>query len=239
MESLEIRLQRAEALLKTVLPDADLNDANFETNVLLRLRSNTKTEAEPSQGGQVRPWVPLGKSEQAIGGQKDSMLESMVENTGSLDLDDDGNWDFHGHSSGRVFLRRMRAQFGDLMGKSENVPFMKSQRLAQPIESPKPSAYIPTDPSLPKTSDLPSKETAQLLSAAALDDAGAILRVVHQPTFYAMFHRVYDVPYDSFGDAEHRFLPLLYSVIALGALFAKSEQSVLQTNGYSNAIDQG
>ena len=239
VEALENRLHRAEAFIRTVLPDADLDDANFETNALLRLKSTSRAEAQPAQRDQARPWVTLGKNEQNQAIEKDSMLESMVENTGSLDLDDDGNWDFHGHSSGRAFLRRMRAQFGDLMGKSGNMPFFKYKNLSQPVESPKPLNPIPMDPNLPKTNDLPAKSCALTLSAAALDDAGAILRVVHQPSYYAMLHQVYDVPYSDFGDEEHKFLPLLYGVIALGALFGKAEQSELQTNGYSNAIEQG
>ena len=170
------------------------------------------------------------------------MLESMVANTGSLDLDDDGHWDFHGHSSGRVFLRRMRAQFGDLMGKPGATPFLKHRSFSprsQLADSPRYSSDTPMDPNLPKTRELPPKHCAQLLCENALDDAGALLRVVHQPTFYIMFHRVYDRPYDEFTDAEHRFLPLLYGVIALGSLFARADQSQLQTFGYENAIDQG
>lgn len=238
---MENRLQRAEALLRTVLPDVDLDDPSLDvgkpqrTNVM-------RQEGQPAQPSQLRPWVPLRKDQQTSDGEKDSMLESMVANTGSLDLDDDGNWDFHGHSSGRIFLRRMREQFGDLMGKPDATPFLKPRNISprsQLMDSPRTSSDTPMDPNLPKTHELPPKHCAQLLCENALDDAGAILRVVHQPTFYDMFHRVYDISYENFGDSEHRFLPLLYGVIALGALFAKADQSQLQTYGYENATDQG
>jgi hypothetical protein len=239
---LEKRLQRAEALLSTVFPDVNLDDSDFDAAVPQRIHNAMKHETQPLPSSQARPWAPLEKHQQRPSNEKDPMLESMVTNTGSLDLDDEGNWDFHGHSSGRFFLRRMRDQFGDLMGKPDALPLMNYSRLSQPAQSvgsPKASVNTPLDPSKPKTHDLPAKRCALLLSGNALDDAGAILRIVHQPSYYSMLHRIYDMPYEEFGDKEHRFLPLLYGVLALGALFGKAEQSELQTNGYEHAIDQG
>ena len=184
--------------------------------------------------------MPLQKTQQGNNAEKESVLESMVANTGSLDLDDDGNWDFHGHSSGRVFLRRMRQQFGDLVGKEgqekHEMPF-RSYR--QPVDSPKTPAESPLDRNQPITHDLPREHCARLLCGNALDDAGAMLRIVHQPSFYAMFDRVYSKRSEDLGDDENRFVPLLYGVIALGSLFCKAEQSQLMEKGYENAIDQG
>ena len=171
------------------------------------------------------------------------MLESMVHNTGSLDIDDQGHWDFHGNSSGIVFLRALRDQFGDLMGQAEGygMPFLKTRTLASPMTSPKSagSGLSLSDLGLPNKEDLPPRACAILLSQCALDDACALMRFVHQPTFWAKFDRAYDTPSDQYGDSETRFLPLLYSVVALGALFAKADRSELQKWGYENAIDQG
>ena len=165
------------------------------------------------------------------------MLESMVENTGSLDLDDEGYWDFHGHSSGRAFLWKMREQFGDLMGKPEthNIHFVKGGS----ENSPDATAHSPTGSILPTVNDLPAKSCAMLLCRNALDDACAILRFVHQPTFYAMLDRIYDVPPDKLKTEDLKFVPLFYAVLALGTLFATAEQSELMTNGFENAIEQG
>ena len=238
VEALENRLRRAEDLLKTVLPDVDLGDPNLDLGAAQRKYSTVKNEPQPP--GQERPWVPLEKNQQGNEGDKDSMLESMVANTGSLDLDDEGHWDFHGHSSGRVFLRRMREQFGALVGKENpgNMPF-KNYRSIKPLDSPKVPAESPIDRNLSITHELPDKHCAQLLCKNALDDAGAMLRLEHRPTFLLMFDRVYDTPVEEFGDEENRFVPLLYAVIALGTLFAKAEESQLQRNGYDSAIDQG
>lgn len=219
-----------------MLPDVNLDDPNLDAAVPQRINTSMKHEMQPLPSGQARPWVPLEKSQQRQEEEKDPMLESMVASTGSLDLDDEGNWDYHGHSSGRTFLRKMRYQLGDLMGKAEAMPFMKYRSLEQPSELVKLHSL---DPNLPKTHALPAKRCALLLSGNALDDAGAIIRVVHQPSYYAMLHRTYDTPYEDLNDEDHRFLPLLYGVIALGTLFASADQSELQTNGYANAIDQG
>ena len=164
-------------------------------------------------------------------------------NTGSLDLDDEGNWDFAGHSSGRVFLRKVREQFGDLMGQSDDsqhaMPFLKYKTVPQTTEYLKPSADLSQDPNIPNTRDLCGKSCALLLTSNALDDACAILRLVHRPTFDAMLHRIYDTPPEKFGSEENSFLPQLYAVIALGTLFARAEQSELQKYGYDNAFQQG
>ena len=192
---------------------------------------------------QTKTWAPLGKSQQEGDGEKDTVLESMVTNTGSLDLDDEGNWDFSGHSSGRVFLRKVREQFGDLMGQTADsqhaMPFLKYKIISQRTESLKSSADRSQDPNLPNTRDLCKKSCALLLTSNALDDACAILRLVHRPTFDAMLHRVYDTPPEEFGNEENSFLPQLYAVIALGTLFARAEQSELQKFGYDNAFEQG
>ncbi|KAL6713434.1 Gypsy retrotransposon integrase-like protein 1 [Lecanora helva] len=245
VEALEIRTRRAENLLKTVLPDVNLDDSGLDTDASQYLNVAMKNGKQGLPTSQMRPWEALAKvpkPQQSVDGESDAMLESMVANTGSLDLDEEGNWDFYGHSSGRIFLRKMRDQFGDLMGNPGAMPLMRHNSEAprpSPVDSPKTLVDTPIDPNLPKTHDLPDKQSAKLLCENALDDAGAILRVVHQPTFYVMFNRIYDTPYENYGDAEHRFLPLLYGVIALGALFAKADQSPLQLNGYENAIDQG
>lgn len=244
IEQLEKRLHRAEALLRSVLPDVDLSDPNLSIGAPQPMSSSMKKETELQQPTQGKPWASLEKHQEGGAGENDSMLESMVNNTGLLDLDDEGNWDFHGHSSGRVFLRKMREQFGDLMRpedtESRNSPFVNySKSGSQSVSSPRSAVESPGNLKPAFTHDLPRKNCALLLSGNALDDAGAILPLVHQPSYYNMLDRVYDTPNEEYSDEENRFVPLLYSVIALGALFARAEQSELQTNGYGNAIDQG
>lgn len=173
--------------------------------------------------------------------ETDALLESMVKNTGSLDLDDEGHWDFHGHSSGLVFLRRMREEFGDLMSQSDGdgTAFLSSRRQSSSLESPQSSGDVPLNSVSANVHDLPEIGFARKLCANALNDACALIRFVHQPTFYRMLSRVYTVSPEKYGNEENTFLPLLYATMALGCLFAKQQKSPLQIKGYEGAIDQG
>lgn len=226
--------------MKQVLPDVDLDDPKLDTGVPQRMHPAVSQIQSPVA-------VPTSSGLQSVNPEQtreveaDSLLESMVENTASLDLDDQGFYDFHGHSSGIVFLRRMREQFGDLMGKSEGygLPFLQARNLHEAFESPKSHIESPTEPNLPSTHDLPTKDCALSLCGYALDDACSVMRFVHQPTFYVMLDRVYDAQPEHFGNEENRFLPLLYMTMALGCLFTRAEGSELQINGYQSAIDQG
>lgn len=241
VEALEARLERAEALLRTVLPDVNLDDPSDEVDMTHQMQPVMKQEPGESTG--VDTLAPLARP--SIGPERgsESLLESMVENTGSLDLDEEGHFDFHGNSSGIVFLRCLRDQFGDLTGKAEGygMPFLKSRKVSSPLNSPKSEgSFGPLAESISSNKEeLPQKESARLLCQCALDDACALLRFVHQPTFWSKFDRAYDIPSDQYSHEETHFLPLLYSVLAVGALFAKAEWSHLQKLGYEDAIEQG
>ena len=241
IEALEIKLQRAENVLRNLLPGINLDDPSLDLAVPAGLSYSIHQQAQPNVGEELRGWEGESRHHQTNDREKDSMLESMVEDTGTLDLDDDGHWDFHGHSSGRAFLRRMREQFGDLMGKPDASAgsWLKSPLRSHSISSSASSMYSPVGSKHPNTHDLPAKECTRLLCEFALDDALAILRFVHQPTFYAMLDRVYDIPPENLERCDEKFLPLLYATIALGSLFARSEGSTLMLNGFENAIEQG
>jgi hypothetical protein len=86
--------------------------------------------------------------------------------------------------------------------------------------------------------DLPSREEARLLCEDAILDASAMLRVVHLPTFLKQFDRMYDLPAEEYGDAEHSFLPLLFAVLSLGKLFSKGTTNV-DSVSYETLIDEG
>ncbi|KAL8734636.1 MAG: hypothetical protein Q9181_003120 [Wetmoreana brouardii] len=238
VEALEKRLQKAESLLRNVLPNISLDDPIYDCMA-----------AQQPQVKQEKPFADVGAGLglQSSGHQageeaeKESLLESMVHEAGSLDLDDQGHWDFYGQSSGMIFLRRMREQFGDMLGKPEGVgvQFTKASNVSSRLNSPKSASASPMESGSVNTRELPAKLCARKLCSCALDDATALLRFVHQPTFYTMFDRVYDTPSEEFTPTDQKFLPLLYAVMALGCLFGKAEESMLQSYGYESAIEQG
>lgn len=65
------------------------------------------------------------------------------------------------------------------------------------------------------------------------------MRLVHEPSFWATFERVYSTPWDQYTNEEHTFLPLLYVAMATGCLFSDNVESTLDKSGYEGAIGQG
>jgi hypothetical protein len=196
-----------------------LKDPNVDVAIRKQqqhLGASSKDISEAAQSG-----------EESKSSDQGAQLRSMIESTGQLDIDESGNLDFHGGSSGAVFVRRMREQFGDLFGDDHVGPFLPKLPRPKPLgpiyDSPRSSSIeSPLEAGMPNTIDLPSREVAKVLCANSLNCACALLRFVHRPTFYKKFDRIYDVPPENFGDEDNRFLPLLYVVLALGCLFDQS-----------------
>jgi hypothetical protein len=134
----------------------------------------------------------------------------------------------------------MREQMGGLLGAVEHgAPFFPKLPRPYPpamFNSPGSAHDSPLETGLPNTIDLPAKEVALHLCENALNLACSLLCFVHQPSFYKMVNRVYDMPVESFGNEENQFLPLLYVVLALGCLF---NQEGNDSSTYRKGIDQG
>lgn len=240
IEALEKRLKRMETVLNIVLPGVDIEEPNLESALQQNAFQFNKPGATNGialvqMGDRAAPHMDVGA---------ESQLESMVKSTGQLDLDEEGHWDFHGHSSGLSFVRRMREQYPDIMTEAPYTPFVKSRPMSQVFESPKfdsprSNAESPIDGSSPAaTPDLPSREVARELVENAISDAASLLRCVHEPTIWKAFDRIYDVPSENYTNDDNVFLPLLYSMLALGSLFSKDAQA-LDAKGYAAAIEQG
>jgi hypothetical protein len=243
IEAIENRLKRAESILKTLLPDLDLSDPNVDLGAILPSHTSPKPDAHPPQT-QHDPSSEEVDDTQYNEVEQDALIESMVEATGRLDFDDQGHVDYHGHSSGFTFLERMKEQFGALLGAdNSNVNTLQIFRrppLQSCFDSPKPrSGDSPMYSNLPNTADLPLRDVANELVENCIEDACALLRFVHKPTFMCMLNRIYDIPPGRYCDDENRFLPLLYSVLAVGTLFVKSEQNNPENASFESAINQG
>lgn len=231
IEALESRLQKAERLLRALVPEIDLDDPRYDgccvEEILALLKNNTP---EP-------PRKPEPKLPAASEPCDESLLESMVDNTGSLDLDDEGHWDYHGHSSGLIFVRRVRKQIGNIAPEGQLL--QKLPRMPLRLEKMKSTSESPIDTHLSPVHDLPSKKEARKFCTHALDDACCIMRFLHKPTFWAMFDRIYDTPLEQFSNEENSFLPLLYLALAVGCLFRGPGDCSLEKSGYESAVDQG
>ena len=228
IEALEARLSKAEAILHAVLPDLDLTDPRYDARSVEEILASLNLKKDEQS-----PRSLLEENDQAEQCDE-SLLESMVDNTGSLDLDDQGHWDYHGHSSGLIFVQRLRKQFGNLV-PDQRPPPAKFRQVSQYLEGAKSASESPADSHLSPLHDLPPREVARQLCTNALDDSCFILRFMHKPSFYAMFERIYDTPPEQFTNEENTFLPLLYLALACGCLFNSS----LEKCGYESALVQG
>ena len=231
IEALENRLHKAEAILRSVIPGIDLEDPKYDARGIDQI-----IESQNNRSARQAGTAPTNDSK----AEDDPQLQSMVENTGSLDLDDQGHWDFHGHSSGYTFMSRFRAQFGRLAIPDPHPTLQRTRPFSLLLESsPRSAGSSPFDVSMPSSLDLPTKEVARELCRSTLDDAVALMRFIHQPSFFRKFDRIFATDPDQFTTEDIRFLPLLYFVMAVGCLFASAENSVLSSKGYEDATDQG
>lgn len=237
-------MHRAETLLHILIPNLDLNDPGIDAAVAQGWIPGAPGKGNPAAAQEASLPLPQEaapvQNVQQFQNKSDTNLESMVRAVAQMDMDEQGHWDYHGHSSGLSFVRRMREQLGDLMGPDTvATPFVKSRPMSHVLESPKSAAESPLGDMSPGGSDLPPKDYAREVCGHAVNDAAALLRVVHQPTFWQSFDHLYSTPSEQYTNEDNKFLPLFHSVIALGHLFAKDDQSSLNKQGYESAIQQG
>lgn len=245
IEALETRLQRAEALLRKFAPDVDLADPDLDPAVQQEFRSREQARAKAMR---------LKAEEMAQESDaQDPQIMSMIETIGQLELNEGGEWDFHGISSGAVFLRRMKEHFSGILGNDYRIPFLpRPSRSAGmfTLDSPRSSAAggSPWDAAgggsssqqQPNIYDLPPQERVRTLCYYALQCATCLLRIVHIPSFYESLGRLYEKPQESWGSEEHRFLGMLYSVMALGCMYNVSEEDPAGPPiSYKVALEEG
>ncbi|KAK4237914.1 fungal-specific transcription factor domain-containing protein [Achaetomium macrosporum] len=243
IEALEARLQRAETLLRKFIPDVDLADPNLDPAVQQEFRNRERARARAME-------LKMGPVKEQPGedGSEDAQIMSMIESIGQLDLKESGEWDFHGISSGAVFLRRMKEYFQTRLGNEYSIPFLPRPALPPglfSLDSPRSSATSPWESSdVPTIFHLPPLDRVRTLCYYSLDCATCLLRIVHRPSFYEMLDKLYATPQESWGHEEHRFLGLLYSVLALGCVYNVSQNdddgNASEAPGtYKSAVDEG
>ena len=165
-------------------------------------------------------------------GESTEGAETMMDATGQLDVDEDGKWDYYGHGSGVAFFQRMEEVFGRQIGAD-----LRKNRLISRIPIPllfetRPATSIRTS----HGDLLPLRRIVDELVSTALDHACALDSFVHRPTFDRLLKRVYAISPPKFGSEERDFIPLLYSILALGCLFTPR---TLEHMGYDCATLEG
>lgn len=218
-----------------LMPDLNLNDPSIDVAVAQGYIPGLNGQSRPASAPKSRPLTTQPETTDA----KDTDLESMVRAIGQLELDEQGYWDYHGHSSGLSFVRRMREQLGDVMGPdTKATPFAKSRPMSQIFDSPRSTNAESPMESYSPGSELPLEHVARDLCSTSISHASILMRIVHVPSFWKAFDRLFSTPYENFTNEDHRFMPLMYSVMAVGCVHGNHEKSVNQA-GYEPAINQG
>lgn len=234
IEALENKLARAESLLRKFVPDVDLNDPNLDPTVQQEFQARERQRLHAARVRQEE----AKKTE-----QKEAQIMSMIETIGQLDLTEGGGWDFRGTSSGAVFLRRMKDHFRGMLGYDYQTTFLPGPSQVPgllKLDSPQStSASTPSDSKFPIVCKLPPKERARQLSYCALNCATALLRIVHIPSYFENFEKLYDKPAESYDMEDNRFLGLFYAVLAVGCMYNIAEEDIDNQVNYREATEEG
>lgn len=215
------------------MPDVDLADPNLDPAIQQEFHNREQARAG---AGKMR------SAAAAAPDAGDAKLMTMIDSIGQLDLDDKGGWDFHGTSSGAVFLKRMKEQFRGLLGPVSKAPFLPRAERASglsALDTPSPAAGASPFSSISAYPELPPKDVARKLCYYSLSCATCLVRIIHIPTFYEKFEQIYGRPIESLNQEETHFLGLVHAVIALGCMYNNLEDSNPTAGGYKTAIEEG
>ncbi|KAF4634789.1 hypothetical protein G7Y89_g3317 [Cudoniella acicularis] len=235
IEELELKLQRAKNILKTISPDLDLDNPNLEADALSKLKLSTANgPLSADTNSEASHIIPQDRRHTDI--QKTVPLETVFEVTGQHDLDEQDNWSYHGPGSSSAFIRRIGERFGNVSDTGLGKNTVLRLRSIPPIDGSPKSSEDESFESAQYSIMLPPRDVALDLISNALDKACALLKFVHEPSFYSMLHRLYVVHPEQYGYEENKFLPLLYAALAVGYLFSSSERVYF---GNAHALSQG
>lgn len=240
--SLQQKAHTAETLLHKLLPHVDLDNPD-EVAALLAQPAHAARSALKKATHDQRP---LRDDAMAVSGTSDTTENAarrmpLVENVGQLDLTASGEYDFHGMSSGAAFLSRITQQFPGLSRYDSRMPF-----LPQPGRPYTPKSFeLPGLSASPWShvsdgfSPVPPKPFARDLCEFSFSRATCILRVVHAPSFWRMFDRLYEERPQKYTPEERRFVGLLFSVMALGSMYDVDENDPTNPDHYAVAMERG
>lgn len=217
------------------MPDVDLTDPNLDPAIQQEFQNREHARAKTRVAQPVVPVQPFEAE------QNDRTLTSMIDSIGQLDIDDKGGCDYHGTSSGAVFLRRMKEHFRGLLGPVGKMPFLpRPERPAglMSLDSPSSAGNSPFS-AVSNIPELPPKDVARKLCYYSLSCATCLVRIVHVPTFYDQLEKLYERRRDNLSKSDAHFLALLYSVMALGCMYNNLDESDAERMAHREAMEEG
>ena len=207
-----------------MLPGVNLDDPNLQDTILAQARALRHEQGSSSQANEdaiadsTPPSSQQSPTDNVHDEGKERLLDTMIEATGRLEIDDRGNRDWHGRFAGFTFIQRMREHCEKLLDGDFDAQGTSESSFIDPSKQSHSLRLTKTPEALEA---LPGRKVARELSFIGLETACCHMRFVHRPTFYRLFDRIYDIDPESYSDAEYQFLPLLFAILSLGVLFVK------------------
>ncbi|OQV00477.1 Fungal specific transcription factor domain-containing protein [Cladophialophora immunda] len=162
-------------------------------------------------------------------------LENMLDGKGRL-TSTKNSTEYYGGGSGFAFLQQTQLLFHRDSPTAElrNGGHLSLDAMSRLFDSPLPDKQaLATD--IPISKLLPSRQSATELLHAVFGQTYQLLQFLHEPTFQKQTDRIYNLDPMDFEDSDHDFLPLFYSVTALGYLF---HQKMHHKYGCKGAVNQ-
>lgn len=218
VEELESRVRLLESSLTILCPDVDLNAFNLKSTLLPRRQAGIGEEPPPTTPNHDLLGTANGRT-RSFEATDEKLLDTIIEVTGRLELDKQGNYEYYEPFAGFTFLRRAQEQCKRLL----NVPLQKNFCLSSPPlrETPKATGSGQRQrpaATLESVEILPARHVAERLVSSALKDACCLIRFVHGPTFDQSLGRIYEINPENYKEQDLKFLPLLYIILAVGVL---------------------
>lgn len=102
------------------------------------------------------------------------------------------------------------------------------------------TSFNPIDKAVEIKIILPPREIALKLIYKTWNESCVLFRFYHRPSFIRDFNSLYETSPTEYTNHQNKILPLIYSVIAVGALFSKGDNAIdnqyLQDEGYKYFI---
>lgn len=211
-QELEKKLERLQSVLSTVAPDLDQASV-LQCDGAVPLR-NDQWRKHPRNNSRSRE-----SSQQKVVNDEE-LLDTMIEMTGRLDIDDKGRCEYHSDFAGLAFLHRISERCSQLLNWGQMSKDTQQLFPRQIFTSAKMSPGV-LSPGRLEVCLLPPKSIARHLTRVALQDACCLMKFVHTASFDAQLENIYNKAPESYTSGDTAFLSLLHLTLALGELYSK------------------
>ena len=220
------------------MPEIDLADPNLDPAIQQEFSNRERVRAAQSAKlAQANATLPENNP------SHEPKLVSMIDALGQLDLEPKEGWEFHGTSSGAVFLTKMKDHFQGMMDSNTKTPFLpRHERPSGIVDIDATPAFNFGSASFSSTAEfpgLPPIEVGRKLCYYSLSCATCLVRIVHLGSFQEKFEKIYNKPLETMDHDEKRFLGLLYAVLALGCMYIGMDENTKGEKLYQEATMDG